>query len=387
MTIRIHAVRPLPRSGLVHGFAIDAPGPGDEFDADAIELDGWVVGAGWPIVAIEVVGPGGIRGRLAVGRHRPDVAAAYPARPWAAASGFRGMLPASGLPPRFVLDAHAVDAAGSATPLVRIEAEIVPYLPVPEDEGSEDWPGPDFVVIGAQRSGSTSLYDYLTQHPRIVPAAMKELKYFTAFHDRPWGWYRRQFPAPLPQGTLTGEATPYYLFHPHAPRRLAARLPHARLLAVLRNPVDRAYSHWAHERARGTEPLAFEDALAAEDERLAGEAERMEADETYAGFAHQTYSYLARGRYARQLRRWFAHFPREQILVLRAEDLYADPAATVDRATRYLGLPPASLSDPAPRNRSGVTPMDPGTRRRLAREFAADNRDLAALLGIDIGWS
>lgn len=380
MTIRIHAVRPLPRSGLVHGFAIDAPGPGDEFDADAIELDGWVVGAGWPIVAIEVVGPGGIRGRLAVGRHRPDVAAAYPARPWAAASGFRGMLPASGLPPRFVLDAHAVDAAGSATPLVRIEAEIVPYLPVPEDEGSEDWPGPDFVVIGAQRSGSTSLYDYLTQHPRIAPAAMKELKYFTAFHDRPWGWYRRQFPAPLPQGTLTGEATPYYLFHPHAPRRLAARLPHARLLAVLRNPVDRAYSQYQMKVRRGIEPLSFEEALEREEERLA------EAGEDRASLPWRHFSYVARGRYAEQLERWFALFPRERFHVIQSEAFDRDPEGVLRETQVFLGLAPDLPRDLRMYHRADYAPMDSATRERLAALFAPLNRRLYALLGTDFGW-
>ncbi len=129
---------------------------------------------------------------------------------------------------------------------------------------------PAFVIVGAQRGGTTSLYRYLAAHPGVLPASRKELHYFTNRHDRGPDWYRSQFP-PTPPGTITGESTPYYLFHPHAPRRLHAFAPDVKLIVLLRNPVDRAYSHYQLQVRRRHETLPFEEAIAREEERLAGE--------------------------------------------------------------------------------------------------------------------
>ncbi len=378
----IESIIPAPRHPAIRGFAVDGPRPGQEIDADALEIDGWIVGEQAPLRAIEALVAGERRSRVPVERERPDVGQALGDLGWAAASGFRGWVPLAGLERGGTLTLRAETAAGDPVPL----AEIVLRALARDEDDAADWAGPDFVVIGAQRSGSTSLYRYLTSHPNIASARFKEIKYFSAFAERPWGWYRRQFPDALPPGTITGEATPYYLFHPHAPRRIAERLPRARLLAVLRNPVDRAYSHWAHETARGAEWLPFADALAAEPDRLAGERERMLADERYASAAYQNHSYAARGRYAEQLDHWLGHIDRERLLVLRAEDLYADPAAAVRIATDFLGVPPAPLLDARQHNERAYPPLDPALRRRLAAEFAPANRDLEDLLGRRFGW-
>ncbi len=140
-----------------------------------------------------------------------------------------------------------------------------------------------------------------------------------------------------------GEASPSYLFHPLAPERVARLMPSARLIAVLRNPVDRAFSHYQHEVALGREKLSFEEALDREDDRMRGEIERMLEDPSYFSHAWWNYTYVARGRYAEQLERWFAAFPREQLLVLVSEELLDQPAETYARVLDFLRVDPHTL--------------------------------------------
>jgi Sulfotransferase domain len=246
-------------------------------------------------------------------------------------------------------------------------------------------PLPDFLIIGAQKAGTTSLHDYLGQHDAVVAPVTKEVHFFDNEFQRGSGWYRSHFRRGGP-GTLTGEATPYYLFHPLAPRRAAAVVPEARLIVVLRDPIDRAFSHHNHERALGFEQLEFEPALAAEVERLGGEEERLGADPSYRSFAHQHHSYLRRGRYAGQLERWLDFYGAERVLVLSAEELFARPEAVVCEAQDFLGLPRQVPADLAAKNARSYAPIPAPLRRRLAAEFAADNERLRRLVGRDFGW-
>jgi hypothetical protein len=186
---------------------------------------------------------------------------------------------------------------------------------------------------------------------------------------------------------VVGEASPSYLFHPLVPERVARMLPNARLIALLRNPVDRAFSHYQHEVALGREQLSFEDALAQEDERMRGELDRMLGDPAYFSHAWWNYTYAARGRYAEQLERWFAAFPREQLLVLLTDDLAADTAGTYRRVLEFLGVDQRGL-DSYPRIfEREYGEMEPGTRARLEGEFAEPNRRLTELLGRELPWS
>lgn len=169
---------------------------------------------------------------------------------------------------------------------------------------------PTFLIIGAQRCGTTSLYDSLTGHPSILPALRKELHYFDNNYDKCLEWYKAFFPLRLPRETnstanppLRGEATPYYIFHPRAHQRIADVLPNAKLIVVLRNPVDRAYSHYWHEVRMGYEHLSFEEAIAKESERTGREVHDLLRDEQYRSVEHQHFSYLNRGIYHQQLRR------------------------------------------------------------------------------------
>jgi len=255
---------------------------------------------------------------------------------------------------------------------------------------------PDFLILGGQRCGSTSLYDMVCGHPDVMAASHKEPHFFDNNNLRGEEFYRRLFPLRMHvrarerrsgRRAATGEATTYYLSHPAVPARVRAMLPDVRLIAILRDPVDRAYSHYQLSVREGREPLSFEEALAAEPERLAGEEERLLSDPAYRGVAHRFHSYRSRGRYVDQLRRWWAEFPRDQLLVLRSEDMFAEPRAVYDTLVRFLGLDPdADRRTFAARNRVTYDEMRPETREELRRYYEQPNRELEAELGRSMQW-
>jgi len=246
---------------------------------------------------------------------------------------------------------------------------------------------PDFAIIGAQKGGTTTLHQLLVGHPRVRRPFGKEMHYFSHRYDRGLEWYKNRFPAPDGPGTITGEASPYYLFHPHAPRRMAGVLPDARLIALLRNPVDRAYSHYNMLANRGIEPLSFEEALGAEPGRVGGETERMLADERYVSFDHQYFSYLSRGIYVDQLRAWEEYFERGHLFLLKSEDFFERTPQTMRLVLDFLGLP---YREPEGRSiwlkGEYDREMNPKTRRRLEEYYEPHNRRLYEYLGVDLGW-
>jgi sulfotransferase family protein len=282
-------------------------------------------------------------------------------------------------------------------PVRRLPAESIPRVPEPVRKvvrnaiwsygrATSRWrPLPGFLVIGAQKAGTTALYAYLRWHPGITGPSWKEVSFFDRHWWRGEAWYRGQFPVRA-GGRLVGEASPSYLFHPLAPERARSLVPGAKLIALVRNPVDRAYSQYQHEVALGREPLTFEDALAAEEERTRGEAERLAADPRAFSRAWWDYTYAARGRYAEQLERWLTVFPREQLLVVATEELGERPAETYASILAFLGAAPHELEDYPRVFDRDYEPMQPETRAALAASFAEPNRRLEALLGRSLGW-
>jgi len=260
---------------------------------------------------------------------------------------------------------------------------------------------PHFVIIGAMKAGTTSLYAYLYKHPLVHRARRKEVHYFDNNTERGMGWYRAHFPtrwemaradlAAWRRGqprTITGEASPYYLFHPHAASRCAAALPGARIIAMVRDPVERAYSHYQHNRRQGIEALSFEDALAAEPERTESDLARMRQDPEFNSVKVQHFTYAGRGRYWWQLERWLEEYPRDRVLVIRSEPFFSDPATQYARTLAFLGLPPAEGIPFAVHNDGGeYAAMSPATRERLGSEFAEANRRLGLLLGEEAWWA
>ncbi|MCZ7590576.1 MAG: sulfotransferase domain-containing protein [Gaiella sp.] len=269
----------------------------------------------------------------------------------------------------------------------RLPAEAIPRVPEPLRKIARTavwrfgrvtarWrPLPGFLVIGAQKAGTTALYAYLRWHPEITGPSWKEVSFFDRHWWRGEAWYRGQFPLRAGE-RLVGEASPSYLFHPLAPARARSLLPDVRLVALLRNPVDRAYSHYQHEVALGREPLSFEAALAAEEERTRGEVERLVADPRAFSRAWWDHTYVARGRYAEQLERWLAVFPREQLLVVATEELGERPAETYASILRFLGAAPYELAEYPRVFDRDYAPMRPETRAMLEATFAESNRRL-----------
>jgi hypothetical protein len=250
---------------------------------------------------------------------------------------------------------------------------------------------PDFLILGTEKGGTSTFYWTLCRHPRVERATKKEVHFFDS--SRRWfekgvGWYRSQFPAPTWRDGLkvvTGEATPYYLFHPYSPGRASTTVPDAKLIALLRNPVDRAYSAYRQRVRNRQESLSFEEALEAEEERTSGELEKLLADETYHDRAYPRYAYRARGIYVDQLKRWHEHFDPDQLLVLKSEDYFADPVGTMHRVHEFLGLPKSDEIIER-RKKQPYQPMDPATRRRLEEYFEPHNQELYEYLGVDFSW-
>jgi hypothetical protein len=251
---------------------------------------------------------------------------------------------------------------------------------------------PDFVIIGAQKCGTTFLYQLLVQHPRVKPAFAKEVHYFDLNFRKGDKWYRSHFPlqALNSQKHITGEASPYYLFHPHAARRASTVIPNAKLIVLLRNPVDRAYSHYQHQvqRVKGEarETLTFEEAIEAEERILPREVSKMLQDEYYGSSSHRTRSYLRRGIYIDQLLVWSSFFQRKQMLILKSEDLFNNTKNTLERMLDFLEIPrwaPETYSIPNKREYTGVSPL---IRQRLDEYYRPHNQRLYEYLGVDLGW-
>jgi hypothetical protein len=267
---------------------------------------------------------------------------------------------------------------------------------------SQARPVPDFLIIGAKRGGTTSMFNALLEHPQVPPLfprpqKIKGVHYFDTRYHRGMAWYRSHFPTAASRRrwerasgarTVVGEASPYYLFHPLAAERAARDLPEARIIVLLRNPVDRAFSHYRERVRHGVETLPFEAALDREPDRLRGEEERLARGDRGAGFAHEHLSYVAQGRYARSLDRWLAGYPRERVLVLRSEDFYGDPLAAYRRVEGFLGLEPFRPPRLARYNYHAGPGMDPATRARLLDLFAPENERLSAMVDLDTSeWS
>lgn len=237
---------------------------------------------------------------------------------------------------------------------------------------------PDFVIIGTQRGGTTSLYRYLTEHPDVSPAFRKEVHFFDRYYEKGTDWYQAHFPI-RGEAPVVGEASPYYLFHPDVPKRVHRALPHAKFIVLLRSPVDRAYSQYNMNVKKGFEQLSFEDAIGKERERLSG-------SDDPASLTWRRCSYVERGLYVDQLKRWMSVFPRDQFLVIKSEDLYENPGQVLEQTLAYLGLRPWTLASFRAYHLSEYDEIAPATRKRLTEYFAPYNQQLYAFLGRDFGW-
>jgi hypothetical protein len=251
---------------------------------------------------------------------------------------------------------------------------------------------PDFIILGAQKCGTSSLYYYLAQHPDVTPSFKKEIHFFDLNYEMGLQWYLNQLPKRYiwERRLKTGEATPYYLFHPHAPERIALDLPTVRLIVILRNPAERAISHYFHESRRNPriETLALGEALAAEEERMVHETERMRSDPFYNSQIHQHCSYKSRGLYYNQLVKFDSYYRSGDLLVLSSEDFFDDPTEVMRSVFGFLNIDQEyACKDLNPRNiGSNRTEVPDQIYRQLEDFFAPHNQQLYSYLGRDFGW-
>jgi hypothetical protein len=254
---------------------------------------------------------------------------------------------------------------------------------------------PAFIMIGAQRCGTTSLSRVLMAHPQLVQGVFRKgVNYFDLNYQRGTRWYRGHFPlAEIARRTTQGggepaafEASGYYIYHPFAIERIARELPEVKLVVMLRDPVERAFSAYKHEYARGFEWESFEDALELEDQRLAGEIDRMRQYPAYESFPHRHHSYRHRGQYADQLDRVYRYFPRSQVHIIESEAFFAEPAAEYRRLLSFLGLRPFEPTSFGRYNAEEGAPMPPDARKMLELHYQPYDERLASLLGRPPAW-
>lgn len=260
---------------------------------------------------------------------------------------------------------------------------------------------PDFLIIGGQRCGTSSLYKYLGAHPQMVPSLRKETRYFSVEYERGIGWYRAHFPTTaamrglrwLRGSSRTFEATPDYLFDPRTPARVATTLPHARFVVLLRDPVARAYSHWQHMQRLGFETLSFTDAVKFESERIGDELEELHRGEVGSFKEAFRFSYVTRGHYAEQLERWLQVFSADRFLILDAEGLYSRPEQVLAQVCRFVGVDEWAPSEFRNYSRSAAptygsrVDMAESVREDLRRHFAAENERLPRIADRRFSWT
>lgn len=289
----------------------------------------------------------------------------------------------------------------------RIPAPLARIVPArPWSYGRWTAPGrvlPTFLICGGHRCGTAGLHRLLAAHPLVLRAARRDgVSFFDVSYERGIDWYRGHFPRQRtarrlqrrhggPTGTF--ENSPYYLYHPYAAVRIARDLPDVRLLVLVRDPVDRAWSHFRLERAAGHEPEpSFARALALESARLRGQEERLGVEAGYRSFAHQHHAYRQRGEYAAYLDRLAGQVGRDRIHVVEAERLWAAPARVYAEVLDFLGLPllgvpqTAPGGPPAAAEGAVVEPLADRIRRELGDHFAPHDARLADWLGRPPVW-
>jgi hypothetical protein len=249
---------------------------------------------------------------------------------------------------------------------------------------------PDFLVIGAMRAGSDSIFSYLIQHPQILGSYIKETHYFDWNYSKGVGWYRSNFPSvfEVKENTRVGEATPDYLVYPHIPKRIHALLPDAKLIAILRNPTYRAISHYFFTKFFGWETLPLMDALLAEEERIRPKLEKMLQDESYFNDDTIWFSYKQRGLYIEQLRKYWEVFDRKQILIIDNRKLLNETRDTLKIIFEFLEIDPdieiKNLSRKNVTNYPADIPLS--VYQYLNEFFAPFNEQLFVEIGQDFGW-
>lgn len=260
---------------------------------------------------------------------------------------------------------------------------------------------PQFIVAGAPKCGTTALYQYLLSHPQVlapVPSSY-EVGYFSEEYRRDLNWYRAWFPLSMTaawrskhaggKAVVTCEHTPFYVMHPLAAERIAVTLPGVKIIILLRNPVDRAFSHYQHEFRSGQEPLSFREAIAMESQRTAGEVARMQSELDYLSPEYGRHAYVDQGEYLPKIERFFNQIDHNDIMIVQSERLFLQTQEVFDEVVEFLHLDPFKLKNVKPVNAGAYKPLDktdPELAHELRNHFQSHNESLYSYLGTDFGW-
>jgi hypothetical protein len=255
---------------------------------------------------------------------------------------------------------------------------------------------PTFLMVGAQRCGTTSLFRALLSHPNVLrPIMHKGVNYFDVNSGKSWKWYLGHFPlkanarrkaAPGRESAGIFEASGYYMFHPHAPARIAQALPDVKIVAMVRDPVERAYSAYKHEFARGFETETFERALELEDTRIEPELARMLDDPSYQSDTYRHRAYRRRGHYAEQLDQFTSLLGPSSVHVVESERFFTEPEAEYTRLLEFLELPAVMPPSFDQYNARPGSPLDPGLHAELRAHFKPHDDALEKFLGRPATW-
>jgi hypothetical protein len=248
---------------------------------------------------------------------------------------------------------------------------------------------PDFIIIGAQKGGTSSMAFYLNQHPQIKFSTVKEIHFFDNNFSRNLNWYKSYFPINNKKYRefITGEATPNYLFHPHCPERIKKTLPQVKLIVLLRNPIERAFSHYQMQVRNGYEDKkSFQEAVQVETIRIKMEMEKVLKDKNYTNFNLQRFSYLERGKYFKQINRWLKYFDYDQFLFLKSEDFFTDPLITMNLIYDFLQIEHINPTNLSIQNQGHSVQLDQETKEKLVQFFHDDSVKLSKLTGINFNW-
>ncbi|HDZ18364.1 hypothetical protein LCGC14_0877340 [marine sediment metagenome] len=255
---------------------------------------------------------------------------------------------------------------------------------------------PDFLIIGASRCGTTSLYNYLVKHPNIKSARVKEVHFFDLNYFKGVDWYKSFFPTKFykfimtrlsHRDFLTGEASPSYITHPHAAKRVYSNFPKIKIIILLRNPIDRAYSQYHHILKGGREKISFDKAIVKENDRINGELDKMIKNEFYKSPYYPAFAYLTRGLYINQIKPWLNYFPEEQILIVKSENLFQYPKGTLKEIFKFLNLPNwVKIKFIRYHSEANSRGMDLETRNYLIEYFKPYNQQLSEYLDSKFDW-
>lgn len=260
---------------------------------------------------------------------------------------------------------------------------------------------PSFIIAGAPKCGTTALHWYLLSHPQILAHSPPgwEIGYFSRSYKHGLDWYRAWFPFKITaslrsqsignKAVITGEHTPFYVMHPRVAERIAASLPDIKIIILLRNPVDRAYSHYQHEFRSGHESLSFRDAVAKEAVRTADEIARMQSEPDYQSTEYTRHAYIDQGEYLAKVKRFFNHLRKDNIMIIKSERLFSQTQQVFDEVLDFLRVDPFQLERIKPINAGSYPTLaeaDPDFARELREHFGPHNASLYSYLGTDFGW-